>query len=116
MRDQKILDPREIAKRLGTLSIEERVQIIKSLIDAGPGGQQLVDIAVNTGLGAPAINKQIEALLGAEMVYFKSVDNNKVYYVNTSALNELFSHMLFQYGPGPQEPVEPVDSGSEGDE
>lgn len=113
MRDQKILDSREIAKRLGTLSIEERVQIIKSLLEAGPDGQQLVDIAVNTGLGAPAINKQIEALLGAEMVIFKSVENNKVYYANTSLLNELFSHMLFQYGPGPQESADPVDSDSE---
>jgi hypothetical protein len=92
------LDPREIARRLGTLSIEERVQILKSLLDAGPAGQQMPEIAVSTGLGAPAVYKQLEALIGAEMVGFRSVDNNKVYWVNEGMLKELFDYMLTHYG------------------
>ena len=110
MSEHKTLDPREIAKRLGTLSIEERVQIVKSLLDAGPSGQQVVEIANATGLGAPAVNKQIEALIGAEMVTFKSIDNNKTYYVNVPMLNELFSYLLYQFGPGPQESEEDAQS------
>ena len=92
------LDPREIARRLGTLSIEERVQIIKSLLDAGPSGQQMPEIAASTGLGPPAVYKQLEALIGAEMVGFRSVDNNKVYWANVAVLNELFDYMLTYFG------------------
>lgn len=94
------MDPRDIARRLGTLSIEERVQIIKSLLDAGPTGQQTPEIAVSTGLGAPAVYKQIEALIGAELVSFQSVDNNKVYYADVGTLNELFDYMLNEFCAG----------------
>ena len=111
--DHKTLDPREVAKRLGTLSIEERVQIIKSLLDAGPAGQQTHDIAASTGLGAPAINKQMEALIGAEMVTFKSADSSKTYFANVGMLNELFSYMLYQFGPGPQAPAASAETEAE---
>jgi len=57
------MDPREIARKLGILSIEERVQIIQCLLEVGSEGLEMPDIAVKTGLGAPAIVKQIEALM-----------------------------------------------------
>jgi predicted transcriptional regulator len=93
------MDPREIARRLGILSIEERVQIIQSLLEAGEAGLEMPDIALKTGLGAPAIVKQIEALIGAEMVNFKTRDNNKVYIVNERVLREVFDYMFTEYAP-----------------
>lgn len=93
------MDPREIARRLGILSIEERVQIIQSLLEAGEAGLEMPDIALKTGLGAPAIVKQIEALIGAEMVNFKTRDNNKVYIVNERVLREVFDYMFTEFAP-----------------
>ncbi len=93
------MDPREIARRLGILSIEERVQIIQCLLEAGPAGLEMPDIAGKTGLGAPAIVKQIEALIGAEMVSFKTRDNNKVYSVNQAVLREIFDYMHNEFAP-----------------
>ena len=93
------MDPREIARSLGILSIEERVQIIQSLLEAGEAGLEMPDIALKTGLGAPAIVKQIEALIGAEMVNFKTRDNNKVYIVNERVLREVFDYMFTEYAP-----------------
>ncbi|MEY3720817.1 MAG: hypothetical protein RL618_1336 [Pseudomonadota bacterium] len=93
------MDPREIARKLGILSIEERVQIIQCLLEVGSEGLEMPDIAVKTGLGAPAIVKQIEALMGAEMVSFKTRDNNKVYLVNERALREVFDFMFKDYAP-----------------
>lgn len=98
------MDPREIAKKLGILSIEERVQIIQSLLEAEPGGLEMPDIAVKTGLGPPAVVKQIEALLGAEMVTFKTQDNNKVYFVNTAMLREIFDYMHLEFIPEAEKP------------
>ena len=95
------MDPREIARRLGILSIEERVQIIQSLLEAGDAGLEMPDIAVHTGLGAPAVVKQIEALIGAEMVTFKTRDNNKVYFVDERVLREVFDYMTSDYAPRP---------------
>ena len=93
------MDPREIARKLGILSIEERVQIIQCLLEVGSEGLEMPDIAVKTGLGAPAIVKQIEALIGAEMVTFKTRDNNKVYFVNERVLREVFDFMFNDYAP-----------------
>lgn len=93
------MDPREIARKLGVLSIEERVQIIQSLLEAGEAGLEMPDIAGRTGLGAPAIVKQIEALIGAEMVTFKTRENNKVYFVNERVLREVFDYMASDYAP-----------------
>ncbi len=93
------MDPREIARRLGILSIEERVQILQSLLDAGADGLEMPDIAGKTGLGAPAIVKQIEALIGAEMVLFKTRDNNKVYFVNNPVIREIFDYMHNEFVP-----------------
>lgn len=95
-----IMDAKQIARLLGAMSIEERVQIIKCLIDAGPEGLQMLDIASRIDLGAAAVYKQLESLAGLEMVFVRSVDNNKVYFVNDRQLNDLFEHMYQHYGPG----------------
>ncbi len=94
------MDAKQIARLLGAMSIEERVQIIKCLLDAGPEGLQMLDIAAKIDLGAAAVYKQLESLAGLEMVFVKSVDNNKVYLVNDRQLNELFEHMYQHFGPG----------------
>lgn len=94
------MDAKQIARHLGAMSIEERVLIIKCLLDAGPNGLQMLDIAAATELGAAAVFKQLEALAGLEMVLVKSVENNKFYIANTEQLNELFEWMYHQYGPG----------------
>jgi DNA-binding transcriptional ArsR family regulator len=107
------MDTREIARRLGSLSIEERVQIINSLLDVSPSGLQMIEIAGRTGLGAPAVHKQVDALVGAELVIAKSVDNDKVYFLETKVLRDLFEHMYYNFGPGFQPQQTPVESEAE---
>lgn len=94
------MDAKQIARLLGAMSIEERVQIIKCLLDAGPEGLQMLDIAARIDLGAAAVFKQLESLAGLEMVFVKSVENNKVYIANARQLDELFEHMYQHFGPG----------------
>jgi len=93
------LDIKHIARFLGALSIEERVQIITVLLTEGKDGLSTQDIAVRTELGASAVFKQLEALAGIDMVFVKSVDNTKVYIPNTLLIDELFEGLYQQYGP-----------------
>ncbi len=96
-----------IARYLGALSIEERVQIIKCLLDAGPDGLEMLDIAARIELGAAAVFKQLESLMGLELVSVKSKESNKLYFANTALLEQLFDHMYHQYGPA-REKVSPA--------
>lgn len=95
-----LMDAKHIARYLGAMSIEERVQIIKALLEAGNDGLQMTEIAVKTELGAAAVFKQLESLAGLELVFVKSVDNNKVYFANTQLIDELFDCMYHHYGTG----------------
>jgi DNA-binding transcriptional ArsR family regulator len=94
------MDEKHIARYLGALSIEERVQILLSLLEAGSDGLQMLDIAANTELGVAAVSKQIEALTGLELVVIRSIDNNKMYIANLELIDNLFEWMYQQFGPG----------------
>lgn len=94
------MDDKHIARYLGVLSIEERVQIIQSLIEAGSQGLQMLEIAAKTELGPAAVSKQIESLTGLELVIIKSIDNNKMYIANIDLIDNLFEWMYQQFGPG----------------
>jgi len=94
------MDTREIARRLGSLSIEERVQILNCLLDFSPQSLRVVEIASATQLGAPAVHLQVEALVGAELVTSRSVDGEKSYAVNAKMVRDLFHYMYHQFGPG----------------
>jgi len=93
------MDTREIARRLGSLSIEERVQIINCLLDFSPQSLKVVEIASATQLGAPAVHKQVEALVGAELVSSQTVDGEKAYAVTARMVRDLFTYMSNQFGP-----------------
>ena len=93
------MDVKHIARFLGAMSIEERVQIISVLLEAGKEGMAMLDIAARTELGASAVFKQLEALAGLELIFVKSVDNTKVYVANTLLLYELFEWLYQTYGP-----------------
>ncbi len=93
------MDVKHIARFLGAMSIEERVQIITVLLEAGKEGMAMLDIAARTELGASAVFKQLEALAGPELIFVKSVDNTKIYIANNLLLDELFESMYQQYGP-----------------
>jgi len=93
------MDVKHIARFLGAMSIEERVQIISVLLEAGKDGMAMLDIAARTELGASAVFKQLEALVGLELIFVKSVDNTKVYVANTLLLDELFELLYQRYGP-----------------
>ncbi len=94
------MDARHIARYLGALSIEERVQIIQCLLDAGSDGMPMLDIAARTELGPAAVFKQLESLAGLELVLVRSVDNNKNYFANVALINDLFDWMYHHYGSG----------------
>jgi len=93
------MDIKHIARFLGAMSIEERIQIIQVLLEADKNGLSVQDIAQRTELGASAVFKQLEALAGIELVFVKSIDNTKVYIANTLLLDELFASLYQQYGP-----------------
>jgi hypothetical protein len=107
------MDAREIARRLGSLSIEERVQIINSLVDASPGGLEMIAIAGATGLGVTAIHKQLEALVGAELVTAKPKGSDKEYFLNAKILRDLFEYMYNHFGPGFKHVPKPAESKAE---
>ena len=94
------MDAKHIARYLGALSIEERVQIVRCLLEAGSEGMQMLDIATRTALGPAAVYKQLESLAGLEIVFVKSIDNNKRYVANTGLFDELFDWMYHHYGSG----------------
>ena len=94
------MDTREIARRLGSLSIEERVQIINCLLDFSPQRLKVVELASATQLGAPAVHKQVEALVGAELVSSQTVDGENAYAVDAKMVRDLFDYMYHQFGPG----------------
>jgi DNA-binding IclR family transcriptional regulator len=104
------MDTREIARRLGSLSIEERVQIINCLFDFSPRSLKVVEIAGATQLGAPAVHKQVEALVAAELVASHSVDGEKEYAVNVKVVRDLFEYMYHQFGPGFQPELSQADT------
>ncbi len=93
------MEAKQIARYLGAMSIEERVQIIKCLLDADTDGVEMLDIAARIELGAAAVSKQLESLMGLELVSVKSRENNKVYVANVELLDELFDHMYKHFGP-----------------
>ncbi len=108
---QTPMDAKQIARYLGALSIEERVQIIQCLLDAGDGGLQMLDIAARTELGPSAVYKQLESLADIELASLRMVDNNKFYVANTRLINELFDWMVRHYGAGfPANKVDVADS------
>ncbi len=94
------MEPKLIARYLGALSIEERVQILQCLLDDGEAGMEMLDIAARCELGPAAVFKQIESLTGLEIVFVKTVDNNKIYVPNIPLINELFECMHEHYGAG----------------
>jgi hypothetical protein len=104
------MDIKEIARRLGSLSIEERVQIINCLLDCSPQSLKVMEIASATELGAPAVHKQVEALVAAELVSSKSADGEKEYAVNAKMVHDLFEYMYLQFGPGFQPDPRNADS------
>jgi len=94
-----MMDGKHVARYLGAMSIEERVQIVSALLEAGKEGMAMLDIAAHTELGASAVFKQLEALAGLELIFVKSVDNTKVYVANTLLIDELFEGLYQMYGP-----------------
>jgi predicted transcriptional regulator len=105
------MDTKEIARRLGALSIEERVQILNCLFDVSPKGLKVVEIASATQLGVPAVHTQVEALVTAELVTSKTADGEKSYAVNEKMVRDLFEYMYKQFGPG----FQPEPSRAEGE-
>lgn len=107
------MEAKQIARYLGAMSIEERVQIINCLLEAGPDGREMLEIAARIELGAAAVSKQLESLMGLELVSVKTRENNKVYFANTALLEQLFDFMYHRFGPA-REKVAPVVEDSDG--
>ena len=93
------MDAKQIARYLGAMSIEERVQIMKCLLEVSPDGLEMLEIAARIELGAAAVFKQLESLMGLELVSVKSLESNKVYFANAALVEQLFDYMYRQYGP-----------------
>ncbi len=101
------MEVKQIARYLGAMSIEERVQIIKCLLEVSPDGLEMLEIAARIELGAAAVFKQLESLMGLELVTVKSRESNKVYFANAALIEQLFDHMYHHYGPA-RPPATPV--------
>lgn len=107
------MEAKLIARYLGAMSIEERVQIIKCLIEVSPEGLEMLDIAARIELGPAAVFKQLESLMGLELVSVKTRENNKVYFANTALIEQLFDFLFRHYGPA-REKVTPAVENSDG--
>ncbi len=107
------MEAKLIARYLGAMSIEERVQIIKCLIEVSPEGLEMLDIAARIELGPAAVFKQLESLMGLELVSVKTRENNKVYFANTALIEQLFDFLFRHYGPA-REKVAPAVENSDG--
>ncbi len=94
------MDAKQIARGLGALSIEERVQIIQALLEVWPSGLEMLDVAARTGLGGSAASKQLETLADREIVLVRPAGNNKTYTINTAQLNPLIAWLYDHIGPG----------------
>ena len=93
------MEAKQIARYLGAMSIEERVQIIQCLLEVSPEGREMLDIAARIELGPAAVFKQLESLMGLELVSVKTMESNKVYFANAALLDQLFDFMYHHYGP-----------------
>lgn len=94
------METRRLARLMGALCFEERLQIIGALIPAGPEGldqQQLVEI---TELSHTAVMVHIEYMLSTDMVKVKYTAIGKRFSADLDLLENLFAHMSEHYGAG----------------
>ncbi len=94
------MDTRRLARLMGALCFEERLQIIGALIPVGPDGLDQQALAEATELSQMAVSVHIDYMLSTDMVKVKYTDAGKRYSADLDLLETLFTHMSERYGAG----------------
>ena len=94
------MDTRRLARLMGALCFEERLQIIDALIRVGPEGLDQQALAEATELSQMAISVHIEYMMSTDMVKVKYSDTGKRYSADLDLLESLFNFMSDHYGAG----------------
>ncbi len=94
------MDTRRLARLMGALCFEERLQIIGALIPVGSEGLDQQALAEVTDLSQMAVTVHIEYMLSTDMVKVKYTDTGKRYSADLDLLESLFTHMSDRYGAG----------------
>ncbi len=94
------MDTRRLARLMGALCFEERLQIIGALISVGPGGLDQQALAEAADLSQMAVSVHIDYMLSTDMVKVKYTDAGKRYSADLDLLATLFEHMSDRYGAG----------------
>jgi hypothetical protein len=94
------MDTRRLARLMGALCFEERLQIIGALIPVGAEGLDQQALADVTELSQMAVTVHIEYMLSTDMVKVKYTATGKRYSADLDLLEKLFTHMSEHYGAG----------------
>jgi DNA-binding transcriptional regulator GbsR (MarR family) len=94
------MENRDVARLLGALSMETRLGIIGSLIDAGDAGLTQVEISEVTGLSAASLWQHLDYMTTVDLVTTKLDGYNKSFMINANLLQSLISIFSDRYLPG----------------
>jgi hypothetical protein len=93
------MEAKEFAKLFGGFSTERRVEIISTLIEAGPGGITFIELSRKTDLSVIDIGNAAEALLLMDLIKISIKGENKVLIANFKLLDSLFQQAQDTFGP-----------------
>ncbi len=94
------MEAKEFAKLFGGFSTERRVDIISTLIAAGPTGITLNELSRKTDLSMIDIGNAAEALLMMNFIKISIKGDNKILIANFNLLDALFQEALDTFGTG----------------
>ena len=94
------METRQLARLLGALCFEERLQIIGALITPGHDGLSTQQMAEMTGLPHSSIPIHVDYMESTGMVSLRYTSTGKVYSADLELLEKLFNFMNQNYGAG----------------
>jgi predicted transcriptional regulator len=94
------METRQLARLLGALCFEERLEIIGALITPGHDGLSTQQMAEMTGLPHSSIPIHVDYMESTGMVSLRYTSSGKVYSADLDLLEKLFNFMNQNYGAG----------------
>lgn len=94
------MENRQLARLLASLSFEERLRIIGTLIPARDQGLSQHELSEITGLSGSAVWTNLEYMMSTDIVKSRNAENEKIYTANLQLLEDLFNFMNQNYGAG----------------
>ena len=99
------MPPRQIARLLGALCFEERIQIIEALIAAGDEGMSPQSLAEATELRNSEVTINLDYMSSTDMVKTRQTSTGPIFYVDLDLLENLFAFLVNNYGAGARQVI-----------